>query len=77
MAVRIVAFGKAAEALGRNEMELDGIASTKELEDFLSEKYPLFKTLPYRIAVNRAIAGTHVTLNGNEEIALLPPFSGG
>lgn len=43
----------------------------------LKKEYPELKSTNFSLAVNKQLIQEKVSLNGNEEIALLPPFSGG
>ena len=45
---------------------------------FLEEKYPRLKELAsYMVAVNDEYASTNIAINENDEIAIIPPVSGG
>lgn len=43
----------------------------------LRKKYPELKSTNFSIAVDKQLVQEKISLTGNEEIALLPPFSGG
>ena len=43
----------------------------------LKEKYPELNNLSFKVALNQAIKNKNVPLQANDELALLPPFSGG
>ena len=77
MELTIKYFGMLAEQTGKTEEQIsfEG-GSLKELISQLKTKYPVLATLEFQVAVNQKIdAGD--TLITNQEIALLPPFSGG
>jgi molybdopterin synthase sulfur carrier subunit len=78
--LKIKAFGITKDILGSRNVELtlteDGTVSG--LRKMLSEKYPHMKGLKsLYIAVNNEYAEDSVVLTGEEEIALIPPVSGG
>lgn len=51
--------------------------SLKSLQLMLETRYPEIKNITYSIAVNQCILNTGAKLKPNDELALLPPFSGG
>jgi sulfur-carrier protein len=73
----IKVFGQIADIVGSNSFETAIVANTDELVKTLQEKYPALKGSTYKIAVNRNIIQSNMTLQPDAEVALLPPFSGG
>lgn len=73
----IKAFGVLAEKLPEAEFEFPSYKTTEELRSALYESYPYLESLNFSIAVNKQMAQENIPLEGDEEIALLPPFSGG
>lgn len=69
-------FGIIAEKAGRERLTL-AASDTRELRARLTEAMPFLASFSYAIAVDRHLLKDDRTLNGNEEIALLPPFAGG
>ena len=63
--------GKSEETISLSDNRLSCLDTT------LKDKYPMLKALPYNIVVNHEIAPSHLELQSNDEIALLPPFAGG
>jgi len=51
-------------------------SSVSELLNILFEKYPRLKDKDFKVAQNNEIISIDTLINSNE-IALLPPFSGG
>jgi MoaE-MoaD fusion protein len=82
MIVRIRLFGQLREWAGVDVLET-AIADGATVEDALSEldqRPPLeslLSRLPVRMAVNREIASPNKSLRADDELALLPPLSGG
>lgn len=74
---KIKAFGIIAEKLPRSEFEFPYRENSEILVEALKMEYPDLRPLYFSLAVNKQIVQANTGLNGNEEIALLPPFSGG
>jgi len=81
MRLRLLAFASAADALGRDEIDLslaDG-SGLEELRAHLDAQAPALAPLWPRLAIavnGRVVAGEAVLADG-DEVALLPPVSGG
>lgn len=80
MTVRILAFGIAREICGsaRFDLEIPGDCDTAQLKELLLKHYPAFYDLAsLAIAVNGEYAPMNTALKNGDEIALIPPVSGG
>lgn len=80
MKINILAFGIAKEILGGSvvSMELPNDASVYNLKYSLEQQYPRLKRLAtYMVAVNNEYALPEDTLYETDEIAIIPPVSGG
>lgn len=80
MKVNVLAFGIAKEIVGGStvEVELTEDATVAELRDELEEQYPrLAQLVSYMIAVNNEYAVADNALQQRDEIAIIPPVSGG
>jgi molybdopterin converting factor small subunit len=79
MKVNILAFGIAKEIFGGNKLVIDFDGSTsQDLKKTLEQQFPLLKQLPsYLVAVNSEYVNDTVDINSNDEIAIIPPVSGG
>ena len=81
MLVRVLFFGGLREALGAKEAseELPDGATVADLCAQLEANVPAFEGAGsrLRVAVNREFAGDSTVLREGDEIALLPPVSGG
>lgn len=79
MTVKILFFGPLAESSGAKEVyiKLDGISMLSHIKDLLDKKYLKTSNLPYMLAVNKEQVTGDMALNKGDEIALMPPFSGG
>jgi molybdopterin converting factor subunit 1 len=80
MIINILAFGIAKEIFENASVniELEDEFNIGHLKLLLEEKYPALKKLgSYMIAVNNEYAGDKIIINAKDEIALIPPVSGG
>lgn len=69
-------FGMIAEKAEAESIALEA-ASVMELKRKAEERIEGLAAMSYAIAVDRRIMNDDAPLNGNEEVALLPPFAGG
>ena len=75
---QILFFGKIVELTETSK--LDFLVPKNKLTKFMQElflKYPLLEKENFSIAVNKKIISDEYIFNENDEIALMPPFSGG
>ncbi len=78
--MRVLLFAGLAEALGSRELlipEAPAPATVGELERALRDRFAALARAPFRVAVNHSYAPAGQTLAADDEIALLPPVSGG
>lgn len=77
MEIKIIFFGQLAEVTGKSNIILTGISDTDGLKKSLQQQYPALKELTFSIAINKKIIQEKTNLKSEDEVALLPPFSGG
>ena len=80
MKVNVLAFGIAKDIFGsfNIDVELPEDATTFSLKRSLEERYPRLKHLAsYMVAVNNEYAQDEGLLTERDEIAIIPPVSGG
>lgn len=81
MRVRVLFFGMLREAAGKSseEIELPDGASLRDVLRRYESQMPRFRdsTASLAVAVNQQYTGPDTKLKANDEIALLPPVSGG
>jgi molybdopterin converting factor subunit 1 len=80
MNLNVLAFGIAKDIFGKSsiDVELDGKATTGKLKLSLEERFPRLKQLAsYMVAVNNEYAPDESVLTERDEIAIIPPVSGG
>ncbi len=75
--MKILFFGVLAEATGQTQTDVEGITDSAELNKLMQKNYPKLQKHTYRLAVNRNLIDTDITLTKNDEVAFLPPFAGG
>jgi molybdopterin synthase sulfur carrier subunit len=53
------------------------LKNVSEMRSYLEENYTILRNIPYLVAINRTISSPDSTITQRDEIAILPPFSGG
>ena len=80
MEVNILLFGITRDLVGQQKLTLK-IPNASTVADFkklMQEKYPKLSALnSVAIAVNSAYASDEQSISANDEVALIPPVSGG
>lgn len=79
MKVNILAFGIAKEIFKTNSLAIEFAGkTTTDLMNVLEMQFPRLKQLPtYLLAVNSEYACSETEIKGDDEIAIIPPVSGG
>jgi molybdopterin synthase sulfur carrier subunit len=80
MKVDILLFGITKDLIGKQHLQVDlpGKVTVAGFKKFLQDKYPeLIELNSLAIAVNSEYAKDSVMIQENDEIALIPPVSGG
>lgn len=80
MKIKILAFGIAKDIFGGSSvnLELTNDATVYNLQYLLEHQYPRLKQLAsYMVAVNNEYALPGDSLHERDEIAIIPPVSGG
>lgn len=75
--LKVKSFGLLTDVIGQDSIDFDFVDNTDELRLKLIEAYPRLKQLTFSIAVNKKLISQITALEIGDEIALLPPFSGG
>jgi len=78
--MRVLLFAGLAEALGCRELEWPSPSlptTVGQLEAVLRAREPRLAEAHFRIAVNRSYASAEDGLQPDDEVALIPPVSGG
>ncbi|MGZ3778838.1 MAG: MoaD/ThiS family protein [Mucilaginibacter sp.] len=79
MKVKVLAFGIAKDIFGGSSISIETNGNTTlDLKTLLEEQYPRLKQLrSYMLAVNNEYALDEGILAETDEIAIIPPVSGG
>ena len=80
MKVNLLAFGIAKDIFGGSSVTVDMLndATVSNLKYLLEQQYPRLKQLgTYMVAVNNEYALDGDTIHERDEIAVIPPVSGG
>jgi molybdopterin converting factor small subunit len=80
MKLNILAFGIAKDIFGAStiSMELPDNATALDLKVVLEQVHPQLKSLAsYLLAVNNEYASDNLIIDACDEIAIIPPVSGG
>ena len=80
MKIKVLAFGIAKDIFGGTslEVELEEGASVQSLKTLLEQRFSRLLLLSsYMIAVNNEYAGRDMLITERDEIAIIPPVSGG
>ena len=80
--LKIKVFGTLREKLKSNTLSIpinNNSISLKELKKFLNELYPYLSRneINFVFAVNKVVCNKNIELSSSDEIALIPPISGG
>ena len=79
MKINILLFGVLTEVTGETQLQVDAenIHDLNDLHTWLVKKHPGLQDKTFQYAVNQAISSAEHPLQAGDEVALLPPFSGG
>jgi sulfur-carrier protein len=77
MIMKVLFFASIAELTRCNEITVQNVRCIDELKVMLGNRFPGIEGLSYSIAVNKCITDNSRELIESDEVALLPPFSGG
>jgi molybdopterin converting factor subunit 1 len=75
--IRVLFFGRLRDVVGTNEIIASDIKDIEDLKKYLFEKFPKLKGEIFSVALNYEIIHTNENLKDNDEVALIPPVSGG
>ncbi len=77
MELQIISFGKIAEFLNSQQLNVNEINDTDQLKIYLEKAFPQLATMKYKLAVNKILIQKNIELSNNDSVAIMPPFSGG
>ena len=76
MAVKILLYGQLKQITGSSELTAEAV-DTDGLIKEMAARFPLCENVKYLIAVDRNIVQSNTAIKPDQELALLPPYSGG
>ena len=80
MTIKVLAFGAASDLVGGKEVliELPEPCTTDHLQVLLVEKFPKLKSITsFSLSVNHSFIDESLEIGTDDEIAIIPPVSGG
>ena len=79
MKVVVLLFAGLKERVGERELrvEMSGIVTVRDLLTQLAKRHPVLDGYPFAVAVNGHYASRDASLAEGDEVALIPPVSGG
>ena len=75
--MEIKVFGQLIDVFGAEHISTEPAESVEALKVQLEKRFPALAEITFVVAVNRKVVHENISLTDKEEIALLPPFSGG
>ncbi len=75
--MKIALFGQLKELAPNGMITVPSVSDSNELRALLEEQFPLLQSLPYLLAIDKKITTEQTQLTESQEIAILPPYSGG
>lgn len=75
--IGIKAYGELSEWVLQHEVDAAGLNKLEDLHEQLLQRFPQLKNRSYRYAINGQFADDSTPLSDNDEVLLMPPFSGG
>lgn len=75
--IHVLAFGQIADIIGQSTINYSTPTTLLAFKTNIENDYPLLAKIAYRIAINKKLVVEDSTLTEADELALLPPFSGG
>ena len=75
--MRLLAFGRLSHLPFEQVTVPPSVTDSMSLRQLLGERWPELNDPKVRLAVNQVLIHENVTLSNGDEIAFLPPMSGG
>lgn len=77
MTVKVLFFGPLTDRVASSSIIIDDVMDTHTLLDKLKAQYPSLEDAQFSLSVNRKFVHQNTPLHHGDEVACLPPFSGG
>lgn len=75
--ITVLFFGQITDYTHVHSMELNDLKDTDAVMTRLKSQFPILKTSPFQIALDKEIIHENVPLHHHHTLALLPPYAGG
>ncbi len=78
--IKIKIFGYLSDYIDNSCIAIKFPSTLKEFDEYLKNKYPILRNVTYSYAINKKLVtdiNNDIIINVDDEIGLLPPFSGG
>lgn len=75
--IQVKFFGLLSEIVGTSTLEVKNIVDTDSLIKKLKNDFPKLADRKFLISVNKQIINANKVVEIGDEVAMLPPFSGG
>ncbi len=75
--IKVLFFGALSELTGKQVEKFELLGELDELLEIVKHKYPDVKNIKFTAAINQEINSSKKELSDGDEVALLPPFTGG
>jgi molybdopterin synthase sulfur carrier subunit len=77
MAVQVLFFGQLTDITGTDQLVLEHVETTAQLEQELLTRFPALVAVPFTMALNHRLVTQEQSLPQESIVACMPPFSGG
>ena len=77
MKIKLLFFGVLTDVVGQNNPELEQFTDLDSVKSYVKENYPKVMDYSHIVSVNREIVQENMPLKDGDEVAFLPPFTGG
>jgi molybdopterin synthase catalytic subunit len=79
VSVKVKLFASSRELVGENEVRISLADQTTvgNLRKKIVEMYPALSKITFAVAVNHKVSDDSAVINNSDEVAVLPPVSGG
>lgn len=75
--MKVIIFGVLTDVIGKSAFEMKAPKDSETLLQNLFSEYPFLKNYKFQLVINKEKVEINTLLNEGDEIALLPPYSGG
>lgn len=77
MELNIISFGKIAEFIKTQTINIEALENTDQIKVYLERHYPGLAEIKYILALNNTLIQGKTEIKEGATIAIMPPFSGG